>query len=279
MNKTKRSYCQGRFRLLFIVCAGLGLAACSSDDEDTYIARDVEVLYNLAADRMESNQHQLAAALFDEVERQHPFSSWARRAQLMAAYAYYEANEYEDAILSAERFLTLHPGNRDAPYAYYIIALSHYEQITDVGRDQRATEQAMRALQEVVQRFPDSQYAKDAQLKIHLTQDHLAGKEMEVGRFYLKHNQYIAAVGRFKNVIENYQTTSHVPEALHRMVETYLIMGVTQEAQAVAAVLGHNFPDSKWYRYSYNLLQRDNLEPAEPEEGEGGFFSRVFGGS
>lgn len=238
-----------------------GVAACGKKNKDTYFARDVEVLYNLGADRLQRKQYKLAAALFDEVERQHPYSSWARRSQLMSAYSYYEANEYEDSILAAERFLALHPGNSAAPYAYYLIAVCYYEQISDVGRDQKVTEQALKALYEVIQRFPESEYARDSQLKLDLTSDHLAGKELDVGRFYLSQRQYLAGIGRFRTVIEKYQTTSHAPEAMHRLVEAYLALGIVEEAQAVAAVLGYNYPNSKWYRYSYALLTGQKLEP------------------
>lgn len=238
-----------------------GVAACGKKNKDTYFARDVEVLYNLGADRLERRQFKLAANLFDEVERQHPYSSWARRSQLMSAYSYYEANDYDDAILAAERFLALHPGNASAPYAYFLIANCYYEQISDVGRDQKVTEQALKALNEVIRRFPATEYAQDAQLKMDLTRDHLAGKELEVGRFYLNQRQYLASIGRFRTVIEKYQTTSHAPEAMHRLVESYLALGIVEEAQSVAAVLGYNYPNSKWYRYSYALLTGQKLEP------------------
>ncbi len=235
--------------------ACLGVAACSSSDsEDTYVARDVEVIYNFAQDNLERKRYRVAAVAFDEVERQHPYSVWARRAQLMAAYSAYMSNQYDDAVLAAERFLQLHPGNSSAPYAYYLIALSHYEQISDVGRDQAKTEEAENALIEVIRRFPESEYAQDAQLKLNLTQDHLAGKDMEVGRFYLKRKEYLAASLRFRRVIERYQTTSHVPEALHRLVESYLALGMFEEAKMSAAVLQENFPDTKWYGYSYSLV-------------------------
>ena len=263
-------------KLTFVVVLAITIAACSSDDEDTYFARDVEVLYNLGAERLERGQYALAAALFDEVERQHPYSVWARRSQLMAAFAHYAANQYEDAVLSAERFLTLHPGNASAPYAYYLIAMSHYEQITDIGRDQRKTEQALQALDQVVRRFPNSEYARDAKLKLDLTMDHLAGKEMEIGRFYQRQKQYLAAIGRFRVVIENFQTTSHTPEALHRLVESYLAIGIISEAQTVAAVLGHNFPQSKWYRFSYSLLSGQKLVPEAKGEGKS-WFEKIFG--
>lgn len=248
---------------IFMAALALLVAACSSNDsEDTYIARDVEVLYNLAQDNLDRGRYRFAAALFDEVERQHPYSVWARRAQLMAAYSAYMSNQYDDAVLAAERFLQLHPGNASAPYAYYLIALCHYEQISDIGRDQEKTEQAENALTEVIRRFPESEYAQDAQLKLNLTQDHLAGKDMEVGRFYLKRQEYLAATMRFRRVIDRYQTTSHAPEALHRLVESYTAMGMVEEAKMAAAVLGENFGDSKWYRYSYSLVVDGRTAPA-----------------
>ncbi|RMB11763.1 outer membrane protein assembly factor BamD [Eilatimonas milleporae] len=249
-----------RFGLLVVL--GLGVAACGGgDNEDRYVARDVEVLYNLAQDNLERRRYRIAAAAFDEVERQHPYSVWARRAQLMAAYANYMSNNYDDAVLAAERFLQLHPGNASASYAYYLIAICHYEQIVDVGRDQDKTNLARDGLIEVIRRFPESEYARDAALKLDLTNDHLAGKDMEVGRFYLRRQEYLAAINRFRSVVDNYQTTSHTPEALHRLVESYLSMGMYSEAQMTAAVLGHNFSGSKWYRYSYELLTDKGLKP------------------
>ena len=195
-----------------------------------------------------------AAAVFDEVDRQHPYSVWADKAQIMAAYALYKRNKYDDAVVALERFIQLHPGSRDAPYAYYLKALCYYERITDVGRDQDLTRRAMAALDEVVRRYPKSKYARDARLKRDLTNDHLAGSEMGIGRFYLKKKQYLAAINRFRGVVDNYQTTSHVPEALHRLTEAYLALGLKDEAQATAAVLGHNFPGSDWYEDSYALI-------------------------
>lgn len=240
----------------------ISVAACSSkDSEDRYVARDVEVLYNLGQDNLKKKNYRFAAAAFDEVERQHPYSVWARRAQLMAAYSHYMTNNYDDAVLAAERFLQLHPGNRSAAYAYYLIALCHYEQISGVGRDQAQTLKARNSLIEVVRRFPDSEYSRDAKLKLDLTLDHLAGKDMEVGRFYMKRQEYLAATLRFRNVIENYQTTSHTPEALHRLVEAYLALGIYDEAKMAAAVLGHNYPGSRWYRYSYALLNGKDMKP------------------
>jgi outer membrane protein assembly factor BamD len=198
----------------------------------------------------------VAAALFDEVERQHPYSPWARRAQLMSAFSYYVAEDYNKSIESAQRFLSIHPGNKDAPYAYYLIALSYYEQINDVDRDQQITLQALTALQDIQRRYPDSEYASDARVKIDLVNDHLAGKEMEIGRFYERTGSWLAAQIRFQNVIEQYQTTSHAAEALYRLTETSLALGIPTEAQKYASVLGANYPGSVWYERAFELMQK-----------------------
>lgn len=251
--------------VLALTLAGT-LAACAGDKKEIeYVEQPVEQLYDAAFDLLEKKRYSDAALAFDEVERQHPYSIWARRAMLMSAFSYYQANKYEDAVNAADRFLKLHPGNKDAPYAYYLKALCSYEQILDVGRDQQATQDALASLEEIVRRYPTSEYARDARLKIDLTRDHLAGKEMAVGRFYLQRDQHVAAIARFRSVLELYQTTSHVPEALHRLTEAYLELGVDAEAQAAAAVLGYNFPDSDWYRDSYRLLQAKDLEPKSDE--------------
>jgi len=236
----------------------VALGACSKDAE-VYIERPVDQIYNQATDHLLAERYQQAAKEFDEVERQHPYSVWATKSQLMSAYAYYQANKYDDAIVGLDRFIQLNPSNRDVAYAYYLKALSYYEQITDVQRDAKLTELSLKALDEVVRRFPDSIYARDSRLKIDLTYDHLAGKEMEVGRFYLTRGQYLAALNRFKFVIEKYQTTSHTPEALHRMTECYLALGLRDEAQRTAAVLGHNYPGSDWYNDSYSLVETGAL--------------------
>ncbi|CAO3373332.1 outer membrane protein assembly factor BamD [Azospirillum argentinense] len=250
------------------------LSACSSTKpEDQYVERPAEQIYQEADAAMREDRFKVAAKLYDEVERQHPYSEWAGKAQIMAAYAHYQDLKYDDAILALDRYIQLHPGSPDVSYAYYMRALSYYEQITDVRRDQRMTRLALDALSEVVRRFPDSQYARDAKIKIDLTNDHLAGKEMEVGRFYLKQGQYTAAIGRFRTVIENFQTTSHVPEALHRLVECYLALGITDEAKTAAAVLGHNFPGSEWYTDSYALLVDANVRP---ERNEKSWISRAW---
>lgn len=253
------------------------LAGCTSKDAVDPPPEAVEVLYNRAYDRFLDGAMKDAVQGFEEVERQHPYSEWAVRAQIMGAYASYRSGQYDDAILTLERFLKLHPGHRDAAYAYYLIAISYYDQITDVARDQKITEQAMSALKEVISRYPDTEYARDANLKLDLTVDHLAGKEMKIGRYYQDRKEYIAAINRFRTVVERYQTTGHTPEALHRLVECYLMIGVNEEAKKYAAVLGHNFPGSDWYRYSYNLMQGSDLpEPENAKSGVSRFIPKLF---
>ena len=202
----------------------------------------VAKLYNEGLDLLRAGKYQKAASQFEEVERQHPYSSWARRAILMTAYAHYERNAYDDAIGASKRFISLHPGHEHAAYAYYLIALSYYEQIVDVGRDQQVTTAALAALEEVERRYPGTLYARDSQAKAILAKDHLAGKEMKIGRYYLNKLAYVAAINRFKTVVTKYQTTSHTPEALYRLTEAYMALGIKSEAQTAAAVLGHNFP-------------------------------------
>jgi outer membrane protein assembly factor BamD len=244
-----------RYAALALVATASILVGCSGDgDEEEYVERPVEELYNEAQDLLERGDPREAGQAFEEVERQHPYSQWATRAQLMSAYAFYEASNYDDAIAAAQRFIELHPGHEDVPYAYYLIGISYYEQISDVGRDQKMTEEALAAFDELRRRFPDSRYARDAELKADLARDHLAGKEMSIGRYYLRRGQYVAAINRFRNVVDRYQTTTHVPEALHRLTEAYLSLGLEQEAQKNAAVLGYNFPSSQWYQDSYALL-------------------------
>lgn len=252
--------------MLAVAGIGLLLAACSSTEEPKYVEQPVEELYNSAMDQLLATEYKESARLFDEVERQHPYSAWASKAQIMAAYAHYQDNKYDEAINALDRFIQLHPGSRDAPYAYYLKAISYYEQISDVGRDQKMTKLALDSLEEVVRRFPESRYARDATLKLDLARDHLAGKHMDIGRFYQSQGEYLAAINRFRMVITDYQTTTHVPEALHRLVESYLALGVTQEAESTAAVLGHNFPGSEWYSDSYLLLTGVDLRPEEHKD-------------
>ncbi|MHA7818544.1 MAG: outer membrane protein assembly factor BamD [Erythrobacter sp.] len=236
------------------------LTACgggSADEDVAYVARDVESLYAEAQRRLDRGNTLVAAALFDEVERQHPYSPWARRAQLMSAFCYYIARDYNKAIQNSQRFLSIHPGNKDAPYAYYLIALSYYEQISDVNRDQSITEQAQTALREVNRRFPQTEYAADARLKLDLVADHLAGKEMEIGRFYQRSGRWLAAQLRFRNVVEQYETTSHTPEALYRLTESSLALGLRAEAVKYAAVLGANYPGTEWYEKAFELVDEN----------------------
>ncbi|MFL6784428.1 MAG: outer membrane protein assembly factor BamD [Sphingomicrobium sp.] len=244
--------------VLLLACAAtLPLAGCARNKakgDTAYVARDVSSLYSAAKRTMDSGDYERAAKLFDEVERQHPYSVWARRAQIMSAFNYYLATKYTEAISSAQRFLTIHPGNAEAPYAHYLVAMSYYQQIADVTRDQAITQQAADSFGELIRRYPDSRYAADARLKLDLINDHLAGKEMEVGRFYQRSGNWLAASLRFREVVDKYQTTSHTPEALERLVETYLVLGIPKEAYKSAAVLGRNYPQNYWYRQSLRTL-------------------------
>lgn len=268
---------------LTVAVLAAGLTACGGDrarEEVQYIEEPVAQLYGRGADLLDERRWSEAILAFEEVERQHPYSSWARRSMLMEAYAHYQMNKYDEAIEASQRFLALHPGNESAPYAYYLIAICQFERILDVGRDQATTERALAALLDVTRRYPESDYARDARLKIDMTYDQLAGKEMEIGRFYLTRDQHLAAINRFRNVVENpnYQRTTHVPEALHRLVEAYLSVGMIEEAQRAAAVLGHNFPGEAWYQRSYALMTDAGVTPVTPAEAERrGWFSRTFG--
>ena len=241
------------------------MTACSEDEGETYRARTVERLYNLGVDALQREDYKNAVVSFDEVERQHPYSVWATKAQLMSAYASYKRDDYDEAIVGLDRFIELHPGNPDVAYAYYLKGLSYYEQISDVGRDQKMTELALSALRDVMRRYPDTKYGRDARAKLDLVNNHLAGKEMAVGRYYQQRREFLAAINRFRSVLQNYQTTTHVPEALLRLTESYLSLGITDEAQMAAAVLGHNFPGSKWYADSYALLEQRNLQPVKKQ--------------
>jgi outer membrane protein assembly factor BamD len=245
------------------------LSACAGDNQKDKDAlppdEPVNSLYIKGTDAMEHGDYKEAAKQFAEVERQHPYSQWATRAQIMEAYADYQNLDYDPAIKVLDNFIELHPGNGDIAYAYYLRALCNYERISDVRRDQTAAREALRGLADVISRFPDSEYAKDAVLKTALINDHLAGADMEVGRYYTNQHLYIAAIGRFKNVVEKYQTTSHVPEALERLVECYVALGLIEEAKKNAAVLGYNFPGSDWYQDAYTLLRDHGVKPDKPE--------------
>jgi len=253
-----------QFRSVLILLSIFVISSCTqADHELAYVERPVEELYNEALSVLEAGKYADASLKFEEVERQHPYSSWATKAQLMSAYSYYQDDAYDSAIIALDRFIQLHPSNAEVPYAFYLKALCYYEQISEVTRDQRMTDLAQNTLSELVKRFPTSKYAKDAKLKIDLTRDHLAGKEIEIGRYYQKQGQYLAAVNRFTVVIEKYQSTTHVPEALHRLAESYVALGLQEQAQKAAAVLGHNFPGSDWYLDSYRLVDGKLLEPVQ----------------
>jgi outer membrane protein assembly factor BamD len=244
--------------VLLLACAAIlpaaGCARNKAKGDTAYVARDVNTLYSAAKRTMDNGDYLQAAKLFDEVERQHPYSVWARRAQIMSAFNYYLAEKYTDAVSSANRFLTIHPGNAEAPYAHYLVAMSYYQQIADVTRDQAVTQQASDAFGELIRRYPDSRYAADARLKLDLINDHLAGKEMEIGRFYERSANWLAASLRFRAVVDQYQTTSHTPEALERLVECYLALGIPAEAEKAAAVLGRNYNGTYWYKQAYKLM-------------------------
>jgi len=253
-------------RLHFVLCflALLALAGCAGtkDAADAVEKQEpVEKMYNKGAAKLDAGRYNEAAKEFDAVEQNYPYSQWATRAQLMAGYAAYKDLKYDESLLALERFIELHPGDDSIAYAYYLKALCYYEQISDVRRDQKITELALDSLRQVRTRFPGSQYAKDVSLKIDLTLDHLAGKEMEIGRYYLERKQYQAAINRFERVVEQYQTTTHVPEALHRMTEAYLSLGVIDEARKTAAILGHNYPQSSWYKDAYRLVGDPSAPP------------------
>ncbi|MDY0028947.1 MAG: outer membrane protein assembly factor BamD [Pseudobdellovibrionaceae bacterium] len=252
--------------LVSLLAISLALSACSSKEDKIdplRVDRPAEAIFKEAEDANKEGLYQKATTLYSEVERQHPYSEYATLSQIRQAESSYEALRYDEAIAALDRFVELHPGHEKVPYAFYMKAMCYYEQMTDVARDQGMTEQAKTALEVVVNRFPDSKYARDAQFKLDLVTDHLAGKEMEIGRYYMKKKEYNAAINRFMEVVRNYQTTTHTPEALHRLVEIYTILGLRDEATRVAAVLGYNYPGSKWYQDSYALLdpsQRGKIE-------------------
>ena len=271
---------------LLVLALGNAMSGCSllgldkddasndlNKDAAEYRERPVEAIYADGWAQINKGNWEEAAKQFNEVDRQHPYSVWARRAQLMSAFCSYQANKYGDAVATADQYISLHPGSREVAYAFYLKAISLYEQIVDVNRDQANTQGALVALQDVVQRFPDTEYARDATLKIDLTQDHLAGKEMAVGRYYLTRGDYIGGINRFKAVVQQYQTTPQIAEALERLTEAYYALGLDSEAQTAAAVLGANYPGSQWYTDAYNILKGRNLKP---KEDKGSWISQAF---
>lgn len=270
---------------LSVLLIATGLSACATnpaEEREQYVEEPVTLLYNRGMDLLDQKRWSEATKAFEEVERQHPYTPWARRSMLMTAFARYSSNNYDEAIESAQRFLALHPGNESAPYAYYLISLSYFEQIMDVGRDQATTERALAALQDVVRRYPTSDYARDARLKIDMVYDQLAGKEMEVGRFYLNREQHLAAVNRFRRVVDdpNFQRTTHTPEALHRLVECYLSLGLEQEAQKAAALLGYNYPSNEWYQRTFRLMTARDVPVLTSDDARSrGWLESLFGSS
>jgi outer membrane protein assembly factor BamD len=249
----------------------------ANKDAANYRERSVEQIYADGWRAISNGAWDLCANQFNEVDRQHPYSVWARRAMLISAFCSYQANDYTTAIATADQYISLHPGSPEVAYAFYLKAISLYEQIVDISRDQSNTEGALVALQDVVQRFPDTEYARDATLKIDLTNDHLAGKEMAVGRYYLSRGDYIGAINRFRTVVDQYQTTPQIAEALERLTEAYYSLGLDSEAQTAAAVLGHNYPGSGWYKDAYTILKGRNLRPVEDKRSWiSQAFTRVF---
>lgn len=269
-----RPACGALARFLALTLVAFAIAACANDKELTIPDEPADKLYNEGLYLLQQKrEYKDAAKKFEEVDRQHPYSDWARKALLMQAYSYYEAKEYDDSITAAKRYVAMHPGSPDAAYAQYLIGSSYYEVIPDVTRDQARTDQAMKELEQVIRRYPSTEYAASAKKKLDVARDQLAGKEMMIGRFYLTKKDFTGAINRFKMVVTQYQTTRHVEEALFRLTEAYLALGIVQEAQTAAAVLGHNFPDSQWYQSSYKLVQSGGLEPAENKQS---WISRLF---
>jgi outer membrane protein assembly factor BamD len=274
-------------RALAIAACGLTLAGCDTlsslnpfDTSGTYKPEIVpeepaDQLYNDGLARIQKSDYEGAAKKFGDLDKQHPYSEWSRKALIMTAYANYEGGLYEEAITASRRYLQLHPATPDAAYAQYLMAMSHFKQIPDVTRDQEKSERALLALQELVDRYPKSEYAEDARQKLQVARDQLAGKEMEIGRFYLQKRNYTGAINRFRTVVAQYQTTRHVEEALERLAEAYMAMGIVNEAQTAAAVLGHNFPDSSWYKDAFALLSKGGVEPRENSES---WISKAFRG-
>jgi outer membrane protein assembly factor BamD len=274
-------------RSLALLACGFGLAGCDTlssinpfDKSEKYkmeIVPDVpaEQIYNQALGRVKAGDYEGAAKKFGELDKFYPHSEWSRKGLIMTAYSHYEGKQFDDAVSASRRYLAAHPSSKDAAYAQYLLAMSYYNQIPDITRDQEQSEKAVAALQELVTRYPKSEYVADARYKVQIARDQLAGKEMEVGRYYLQRRNYTAAINRFRDVVSKYQTTRHVEESLMRLTEAYMALGITNEAQTAAAVLGHNFPDSTWYKDAHVLLRSGGLEPREDT---GSWISRSFKG-
>ena len=263
-------------RVAAVLLLAASLGACSSlfGSDDTPPDEPADRLYNEGLFLLNQKKDPRAAVKkFEEVDRQHPYSEWARKSLIMSSYAYYAAGSYDDSVTAAKRYISLHPGSPDAAYAQYLIGASYFDEIPDITRDQARTDKALAALDEVVRKYPSSEYAISAKQKIEVARDQLAGKEMLVGRYYLQKKDYTGAINRFKVVVTKYQTTRHVEEALMRLTEAYMALGIVEEAQTAAAVLGHNFPDSPWYRHAYTLVKTGG---GEPSENQGSWISKAF---
>jgi len=266
---------------LLAMTASLGGCSSAGDfwdkfksKDDTFVDEPADKLYNEGLYLMNHEKDPKAASKkFEEVDRQHPYSDWARKSLLMSAYSYYNAGDYDSTIGAATRYVTLHPGSPDAAYAQYLIAAAQYDQIPDISRDQGRTEKAIAALEEVIRKYPNSEYALSAKKKLEGARDQLAAKEMSIGRYYMEKRDFSGAINRFKTVVTRYQTTRHVEEALARLTEAYMAIGIVGEAQTAAAVLGHNFPDSRWYKDAYNLVKSGGVEP---QENRGSYISKAF---
>jgi outer membrane protein assembly factor BamD len=252
-----------------------GLTACAVQPKEE-LTGTVGSLYNEGMDAIQNHKYPKAVHAFEELDRQYPYSGWAVRGQIMTAYAQLMNGDTDESIVTIERFIKLHPGHKDLAYLYYLKGLNHYYNMNDVYRDQSETQNAMDAFKEVATRYPDSLYAADSKLKMTLCLDHLAGKDMNVGRYYIQQKQYLAAINRFKGVVKDYQTSTQTPEALYRLTEAYMALGVTDEAQRSAAILGYNYPNSKWYERAYNLLTKAQLAPAGEQESWAKRLSRGF---
>jgi outer membrane protein assembly factor BamD len=275
----RRASALARAIALVVVLAPLGACSTISDlfaskDDDNYVEEPADKLYNEGLFLLnDKRDFKSAAKKFEEVDRQHPYSDWARKSLIMTAFAYYEGGDYDESITAAKRYVTLHPGSADAAYAQFLIGSSYFDRIPDISRDQDRTEKAIAELQEVVRKFPNTEYAVTAKKKIDIARDQLAGKEVDIGRWYMQKKDYTGAINRFKVVVTRYQTTRHVEEALMRLTEAYMTLGIVDEAQTSAAVLGHNFPDSPWYQDAYNLVKARGLEPNENKKS---WISRAF---
>jgi outer membrane protein assembly factor BamD len=273
---TARSALRGFMRGVGILLLAANLGACASwwDKDDLPPDEPADRLYNEGLFLLNNQKDPTKAVKkFDEVDRQHPYSEWARKALIMSAYSYYQSRSYEECVTAAKRYISLHPGSPDAAYAQYLIGASYFDEIPDITRDQARTEKALAALEEVSRKYPTSEYAVSAKQKIEVARDQLAGKEMQIGRYYLTKKDYTGAINRFKVVVTRYQTTRHVEEALERLTEAYMSLGIVEEAQTAAAVLGHNFPDSEWYKHAYALVKNGGLEP---NENKSSWISRAF---